>query len=82
MRTGLLSDSSEDQVKTLNYFNLINNTIASATNRLAQTIIEKYPPGILIEISRDSAGIFDFFKAEELVEIGRYAAIKKLDSIK
>jgi NTE family protein len=80
-RTGLPEDNSENQLKRLNYFNLINNTIASATNRLAQMIIQMHPPEILIEISRKSAGTFDFFKAEELVEIGRYAAKKKLDCV-
>ena len=41
--------------------------------------IEKYPPDILINISRNSCGTFDFYKAEELVEIGRYAAIKSIE---
>ncbi len=41
--------------------------------------IKEYPPDILIEISRESCGIFDFFKAEELVEIGRFAASNKLN---
>jgi NTE family protein len=44
-------------------------------------IIEKTPPDILIEVSRESCGTFDFFMAENLVEIGRYAAKDKLDSI-
>jgi NTE family protein len=41
-----------------------------------------YSPDMLIEISRKSAGTFDFFKAEELVEIGRFAAKRKLDTIR
>jgi len=44
--------------------------------------IINYPPDILIEISRKSCGTFDFFKAEELVEIGRFAANNRLNLLK
>jgi hypothetical protein len=37
---------------------------------------------IFVEISKKSCGIFDFYKAEELVATGRYATQKKLDSLK
>ncbi|MFH0841720.1 MAG: patatin-like phospholipase family protein [Bacteroidota bacterium] len=67
--------------KGYNYFNLINSTIASATNFLANMIIKNSPPDILIEVSKKSCGTFDFFRAEELTEIGRDAAKKKLDSL-
>jgi NTE family protein len=51
------------------------------TNHLASTIIKDNPPDILVKISKKSCGIYDFFKAEELVETGRYATREKLDSI-
>ena len=69
-----------DQIKKFNYFNLINDTIAVMTNKLASTIIKDNPPDILVEISKKSCGTYDFYKAEELVEIGRYATQKKFDS--
>ena len=70
-----------NSVRSVNYFDLVDNTIASATNQLAQMTIERYPPEILIEISRKSAGTFEFLKSKELIEIGRLAAKKTLDSI-
>ena len=39
------------------------------TNHISIMSIKNYPPDILIEISRELCGTFDFFKAEELVEI-------------
>lgn len=60
----------------LGYFNLINKTINCMTYHLTRRILEECKPDILIEISKDSCGTFDFFKAEEMVEIGRYAASK------
>jgi len=80
-RSGIFPNNPDNRLKKFTYFNLIDSTIASTTNQLVQMILQKYPPEILIEISRKSAGIFDFFKAEELVEMGRFAAKQKLDSI-
>jgi len=48
---------------------------------MATTIIKNYPPDILVEISKKSCGTFDFYKAEELVEIGKYTTLEKLDSL-
>jgi len=80
-RKSLNKVNDTDQVKRFHYFNLINDTIAVMTNQLATTMIKNNPPEILVEISKKSCGTFDFFKAEELVEIGRYAARERLNSI-
>jgi NTE family protein len=69
------------QSRKLHYFTLINDTIAAVTNHLSSTIIENNPPDILVEISKKTCGTYDFFKAEELVEIGRHATREKLDSL-
>lgn len=68
--------------ENLGYFELINNTISIMTNQLSQITIEKYPPDLLIEVSRESCGTFDFYKAEEMVETGRIAAQKILETHK
>ena len=69
-----------DQSKKFHFFNLMSDTIAVMTNQLASTIIKDNPPDILVEISKKTCGTYDFYKAEELVEIGRYTTQKKLDS--
>jgi NTE family protein len=56
------------------YFDLISKTINLMTFHNSQMSLEQHAPDILIEVSRDSCGTYDFFKAEELVEIGRHAA--------
>lgn len=66
----------------LNYFTLINKSTGLLTHHLALMNIEKYKPDMLINISRHSCGTFDFFKSEELVEIGRQAAIKSINDYK
>ncbi|MCK5833310.1 patatin-like phospholipase family protein [bacterium] len=64
------------------YFNLMNKTVGLLTYQISKMIIEKYPPDILINVSRESCDVFDFYKAEELVEIGRHAAIKSIEEYK
>lgn len=56
------------------YFELISKTIGLMTYHNSQMSLDKYSPNILINISRDSCTTYDFYKAEELVEIGRYSA--------
>lgn len=65
----------------LGYFDLINHTINIMTNRLANYALEIHTPDILIETSRDACSTFDFYRAEEMVEMGRNAAIEKLDAL-
>lgn len=66
----------------LGYFDLINKTLSLMTYHITQLTLEDYTPDILVNISRHACGTFDFYKAEEVVEIGRYAAIKSLDAYK
>lgn len=58
----------------LSYFNLITKTIDLMTWRIDQLMLEQHSPDMLVEISRDAATMFDFYKAEKLVELGRHAA--------
>lgn len=80
-RKSLYKSVPSEQRKKIHYFNLVNDTIAAMTNQLATTIIQNSAPDVLVEISKKSCGTYDFYKAEELVEIGRYAAREKLDSL-
>lgn len=63
----------------MGYFSIIDRTLTLLTAKLDKLTIEKYQPDILINISRNSCGTFDFYKAEELVEIGREMCIESLN---
>ncbi len=66
----------------LNYFTLLNKSTGLLTHSLSIMNIEKYNPEILISISRHSAGTFDFFKAEELIEAGKLAVKESINNYK
>ena len=58
----------------MGYFDLINKTINLMTNQMAQILMNHYPIDMQINISSDSCGTFDFYRAKEQVEIGQYEA--------
>ncbi|MDA3952133.1 MAG: patatin-like phospholipase family protein [Bacteroidales bacterium] len=74
-RDHLYKTSPSNHKEKLSYFNLIDKTISLMINQMAQMSLSTFYPDILINISRETCGNFDFYKAEELVEIGRIEAI-------
>lgn len=76
--TSFLSQS-KDKEQSLGFLSLIDNTLTTGMLRLAQLAIESGKPDILIETSRDICGTYDFYKAREVIEVGRMAARKVLD---
>jgi len=59
----------------LGYINLIDKTISLMMHHMSQMSLDKYLPDVLVNISRQTCSTFDFYKAEELVDIGRLEAI-------
>ncbi len=64
----------------MGYFDVINKTISLMTHNTALLLLKHHKPDLLIEISGDVCGIFDFYRADELVEIGKHATVKSLKS--
>jgi len=63
-------------------FDIISDSINLAQNKVAQISIEKYQPDLIIETSFKTAAIFDFYKSEELIEVGRIACRKALETLR
>lgn len=72
----LLPDYNQEE--NMGYFDLVSRTISLMTYTIAQMSLEKHPPDLLINVSKQSAGTYDFFKADELIERGRQAAQQSL----
>ncbi|MDB5007911.1 MAG: rssA, partial [Mucilaginibacter sp.] len=49
------------------------------TYHTGQLSLEKYKPDILISISHECCGTFEFYKAEEMIAAGKSAAVKSLE---
>lgn len=72
----------EDDSDELSYFDIMNVSFEVMRNEMVKHMLEKYPPDILIETPRYSCKIYDFYKADELIEMGRKAALKALKDYK
>ena len=73
--------SSHSHEERMGYFNLIDKTISLMTDHMAQMSLKDFSPNVMIEVSRDACGTFDFFKAGEMVEMGRAAAVEALNKL-
>jgi NTE family protein len=70
---------NSEREEKLGYFDLIDKTIGLMIYHNAQSSIERHSPDILIKVSRDACATYDFYKAGDLVEIGRHAARKSIE---
>jgi len=64
------------------YFNLISETSNLMLKHILDLTLKMNPPDILIEVSRHACGTFDFYKATELIELGKQATIAALENFK
>ncbi|MCD4794642.1 MAG: patatin-like phospholipase family protein [Bacteroidales bacterium] len=63
----------------LGYFKLIDASTTAMIHQISKMTLERYNPDILVNISKDAGNTFDFYRAEELIEIGREAAVKSIN---
>lgn len=75
-------NSSLSHDEKMGYFSLLTRTIDLMTMHMADVALQQHSPDILINISRESCHIYDFYKAEEMVETGRQAAVSALSPAK
>lgn len=58
----------------VNYYKLLTASSEIMQQRIAQLMCRLYKPDVLIEIPADSFGLFEFYRAAEIVDAGRRAA--------
>lgn len=71
--------NSEDK-QNIGYISLLTSASSIIIHKNAKLNIEKFKPDILINIPYDSAGIFDFHKAEALIKLGEESANKAISN--
>ncbi|MCF8364241.1 MAG: patatin-like phospholipase family protein [Bacteroidales bacterium] len=71
-----------EKEEKLGFFDLMNKTIELMRHHITQMSLEKHAPDLMINISRESCGTYDFYRSAELIEIGREAARNSLQETK
>ncbi|MFZ3052951.1 MAG: patatin-like phospholipase family protein [Sulfuricurvum sp.] len=65
---------SDDEMVSIPVFKVLEKTLDSMQRTLISYHLGNYPPDVLINISMEVCGTFDFHKANQTIEAGRIAA--------
>ena len=68
-------------VPRLGSFEVMNRTIDIAQAALARHTLAAYPPDVLIEVPRTACRSLEFYRAAEVIDIGRELAVAVLDQL-
>lgn len=71
--TRFLSADPKNTGPNFSLFDLVYTSYDFTQDRLIALMIEHYKPDLVVEIPRNACGIFDFHRADELIEMGRVA---------
>ena len=79
MRQYFPDQVKEERPAYLSSISLMTRSFDLLQDRFSALLIEKHDVDISIQVARNQAGIMEFHRAEELIEIGRTKAIQALD---
>lgn len=54
-------------------FELLNASYDATLDRLTEVSLERHPADILVDIPRNVCSVFEFYRAAELINIGKTA---------
>ncbi|MFY8021073.1 MAG: patatin-like phospholipase family protein, partial [Bacteroidia bacterium] len=64
---------AKQKIPQLSVFELVNTSYDYTQDRLAEVMEEIYKPEILVHVPRTSCGTFEFYRAEEMIQMGKEA---------
>jgi NTE family protein len=68
-----IDSKAESKVEMFGFFDLLTKSLDMMQERIAALMIELYKPDVVVNISRDACGVFEFYRANEIIEEGRKA---------
>ena len=74
-------EPDEPGVPKLGGFEVMNRTIDIAQAALARHTLAAYPPDVLVEVPRNACRSLEFYRAAEVIDIGRELAATVLDEL-
>jgi NTE family protein len=77
----LVEVSKEEPVPRLGSFEVMNRTIDIAQAALARHTLAAYPPDVLVEVPRSACRSLEFYRAAEVIGIGRELTAAVLDEL-
>jgi NTE family protein len=77
----LVEVSKDEPLPRLGSFEVMNRTIDIAQAALARHTLAAYPPDVLVEVPRTACRSLEFYRAAEVIDIGRELAASVLDDL-
>jgi NTE family protein len=68
----------DERPEHLGYFELMSKSLNLMISQISALTIDLYKPDILINVSKDNCGIYDFHRSAEIIEMGASAARKAI----
>lgn len=66
-------NKNETTAENLGLFDILNKSYDLTQDRLTELIIQVHKPDLVVNLSRDACGVFEFYRANEIIEEGRKA---------
>jgi len=66
-----IDSKAESRIEMFSFFDLMTKSFDLTQDRVTELMIALYKPHIVVEISRDFCGVFEFYRANEVIEEGR-----------
>ncbi|MFT3843517.1 MAG: patatin-like phospholipase family protein [Lacibacter sp.] len=66
---------------SMSVFDLVNTSYDFTQDRLTEMMIKTYPPDLYIEIPRNSCAVYEFYRAGEMIEIGKKAFLDSYNKL-
>ena len=72
----------KEEPEDIGLFDVISNSLDAMQNTIARFKLAAYSPDIIINIPSNSSSFYEFYRAEELIALGRQKAEEACDSLK
>lgn len=69
------------KTEDIGIFNLTNRSIGTMMRKISDLTLEQNKPDLLINISKESFGTYDFYKASEIIKEGERATLEALSKM-
>lgn len=81
MASFFAEDTKNPKSKSLGSLDLLNRSFELLHDKLSRMTLAMHPVDVLVEISKRQARTFEFYRASELIEIGRIKTAEALDKL-
>ena len=63
----------------LGYIDMLHRVIQVMMSDMTNQAVRDYPPDVFVQTSKDASGVFEFYRAKEIIALGQRACAKALD---